>query len=406
MSGALSPTPLGNNWYRRRYYVYGNKSTDRIIDFTDQGGVFIDKKYPPQSGFSTIVVAGKTVKWRKPTLYHHYSTTHECLYSKEWGRDPSVYASYNYEGYKYCRVSGFDNDVNSSNEDFGAVPYLINGQLEPAFSYNERARFDTDFGNKFGEGASLGVSAATFREDIQGLAELASDVMRLIRGIKRGNLKEIRRAIDGSRTKINYRDPKRMLGKTASSRYLQYTYALTPMVQDVYDTYETLRKSEALAHLHRFRKSRKFDVKEENSSGSISGYKVLRCAVWYEVTSPEIRKASQLGLINPALVLWDLVPYSFVVDWLVPVGNYLHALSAYAGTEFKAGYLTSYAEAEVTAEGYWFYSSMKQPMTVNRYKVYHREKLSDFPTAKLHYKNPFSTKHVINAVALIRNRFR
>jgi hypothetical protein len=40
----------------------------------------------------------------------------------------------------------------------------------------------------------------------------------------------------------------------------------------------------------------------------------------------EVNVLGALGLNNPAGVLWEKLPYSFVIDWFLPVGNYLEAL--------------------------------------------------------------------------------
>ena len=37
--------------------------------------------------------------------------------------------------------------------------------------------------------------------------------------------------------------------------------------------------------------------------------------------------ARQLGLADPATVVWELIPYSFVVDWFIPIGSYLENLN-------------------------------------------------------------------------------
>lgn len=44
-----------------------------------------------------------------------------------------------------------------------------------------------------------------------------------------------------------------------------------------------------------------------------------------------IRTLDQLGLVNPLLVGWELIPFSFVIDQFIPIGTYLASLSAYAG---------------------------------------------------------------------------
>jgi hypothetical protein len=45
--------------------------------------------------------------------------------------------------------------------------------------------------------------------------------------------------------------------------------------------------------------------------------------------------AAQLGLLNPENVAWELLPWSFVIDWFIPIGQYLDARavsSCVAGT--------------------------------------------------------------------------
>ncbi len=39
-----------------------------------------------------------------------------------------------------------------------------------------------------------------------------------------------------------------------------------------------------------------------------------------EVDSPKLN-----GLTDPSSVLWELTPWSFVIDWFIPIGNYLNA---------------------------------------------------------------------------------
>lgn len=53
------------------------------------------------------------------------------------------------------------------------------------------------------------------------------------------------------------------------------------------------------------------------------------------VTGAAIQAASQYGLNNPSLIAWELVPYSFVVDWFLPVGDYLERLGAFSGLKFS-----------------------------------------------------------------------
>jgi hypothetical protein len=40
------------------------------------------------------------------------------------------------------------------------------------------------------------------------------------------------------------------------------------------------------------------------------------------------------------MVAWELVPFSFVLDWFIPIGSYLSQLDASAGMEFLGGSTT------------------------------------------------------------------
>jgi hypothetical protein len=57
----------------------------------------------------------------------------------------------------------------------------------------------------------------------------------------------------------------------------------------------------------------------------------------YLLSNPALAQASSLGLTNPLELAWELVPFSFVADWFLPIGSYLGALDASVGWTFLAG---------------------------------------------------------------------
>ena len=66
----------------------------------------------------------------------------------------------------------------------------------------------------------------------------------------------------------------------------------------------------------------------------------------YDVPNTFLREFSTLGLTNPAVVAWELVPYSFVLDWLVPIGSWLDLLDAGAFLEYREGSRTCFVRFE------------------------------------------------------------
>lgn len=83
-------------------------------------------------------------------------------------------------------------------------------------------------------------------------------------------------------------------------------------------------------------------------------------------------KLKDLGLELSAANLWDLVPYSFVVDWVVPVGDWLTALQDY--TDLVLNYELMFASVS---------SSIGEPVSSNLgdlvVKYYDRGYLSQYP---------------------------
>lgn len=60
---------------------------------------------------------------------------------------------------------------------------------------------------------------------------------------------------------------------------------------------------------------------------------VIKASV--QVTDPSLARLNQFGLLNPLEVIWELVPFSFLVDRIVKVGDYLSSFDDFVGLSFK-----------------------------------------------------------------------
>lgn len=74
------------------------------------------------------------------------------------------------------------------------------------------------------------------------------------------------------------------------------------------------------------------------------------------ITNPNLYTLSRLGLINPASVAWELVPFSFVVDWFTNVGQVLNSYTDFAGVTLKNVSTTHFTCVSVRRyyRGYWY----------------------------------------------------
>lgn len=109
-----------------------------------------------------------------------------------------------------------------------------------------------------------------------------------------------------------------------SGRWLEMSYAVKPVIDDAY---EAARAFEALSC-----GPRRVQYKVSRNSA----YQTLVDSTWtvgiikgrarrtytYEAYE-ELAFLRQIGLGNPAAILWERIPWSFVIDWFIPIGTYL-----------------------------------------------------------------------------------
>jgi hypothetical protein len=74
-----------------------------------------------------------------------------------------------------------------------------------------------------------------------------------------------------------------------------------------------------------------------------------------------------VGLSNPLLTGWEVLPYSFVLDWFVGVGDFLSAVNAFQGYSFKAGSCTQYYD--LSSDAYVSIDWTRKPRWVTDYTL-------------------------------------
>lgn len=134
----------------------------------------------------------------------------------------------------------------------------------------------------------------------------------------------------------------------------------------------------------------------------------------------EYRQASRLttflqqtGFTNPLNLAWEVLPYSFVLDWLLPIGPWLETLSLWQGKEFVSGSKTVFTKAMqsvIVSYAPNLPDSLNVSMCSGSWSrddvALVRTALTSFPNRELpSFKNPLSVTHALNALALLRVGF-
>lgn len=126
--------------------------------------------------------------------------------------------------------------------------------------------------------------------------------------------------------------------KDVSDAHLALTYGWVPLAGDINDLCEWIEKRTAEPRTLKFRVSRTLRVKGQSvgTNGFIPIKADGEIIVGLRLTMTErVSVPRALGLLNPANVAWELVPFSFVVDWFVPIGSYLDSLGFFWGLDYK-----------------------------------------------------------------------
>ena len=133
----------------------------------------------------------------------------------------------------------------------------------------------------------------------------------------------------------------------------------------------------------------------------------------YEVLSETAEFIANTGLLNPLSVAWELVPYSFVADWFLPVGSYLNNLDYDLGLRFLKGWITTktLVSGHVESLGGTHSSGATTQTWSGGYiscevSGITRQGMGSFPAVPYpRWKDPISLSHALNAIALLRTAF-
>lgn len=363
------------------------KSQSAKIRITGQSGRFDHTKNVPRD-------IGGGVMFRSPSSYIRAAVNTEWI-PGAWERDydTGLYTKRVDEGYPFS--SGTAKGTNLS-PIFN--PAYVNIDLNTVHMLEVKVL------NLLGDSkASLGIALAEATSTADMLAKRSSELWLALRAAKQRDWRQVWNRLGlptGTR-----------LTRSPAELYKEWHYGWQPLMRDINEIYNLLSEKLEPAFLmsaekHNVDELQKAGSLENGVTGDASAHRVHAVKLWAKLDSSRARAANQIGLANPLAIGWELVPYSFVVDWGVPVGNVLAALTATNGLTFVGGYYSAVASGEVNATETpplgW---EETQPKRLRQTRMgYKRVPYGGFPRPVLYAKSPFSTSHVLSALALFQSR--
>lgn len=248
----------------------------------------------------------------------------------------------------------------------------------------------------------LGTNLATARQTYELLVGNAQKLWSLLIAMKHGNYGAMPRILG-----LNH--PKRAL-RSASSWWLEYQYGVKPLVQDIYDLRSLLEEQlkPALLVAGRRTVAEPYSRSGKGNSGSNAITYTDRCKtsvrtqLYGRLSDQFQRDVARCGLSNPLSIAWELTPWSFFIDWSLPIGSVIEALDATRGLTFVGGWSTMRAVRSVSvSETYTGWTEESASSCSIECFGFKRDIFGSWPTPLPYTKSPFSSAHAKNALALL-----
>lgn len=192
------------------------------------------------------------------------------------------------------------------------------------------------------DSAQLGADFAERKQAYSSVLAHVASLTKAARAFRSGNIPQGLKALGVK---------KRTVRKSASDMggvWLEYSYGWKPLVEDIHTAVQAMRRP--LPHLVAKGKAQgkkhtyAFEPHYPWYTTSTTYDWHFRCLIQAEVSvaNEALWTANQLGIINPMAVAWEVVPFSFVVDWFLPIGNYLQSLTDFVGLNLENSFVTWY----------------------------------------------------------------
>jgi hypothetical protein len=198
----------------------------------------------------------------------------------------------------------------------------------------------------------LSVAFAERKETANMVTSFAKEFVRSGRDLRHGRFRAVWNRL---KAHGNYRE--------IPDKWLGYRYGLNPVMQDIYGAVEAIEAADKGSYARYRVTTRASTVKvcqtsrdiDWNSAGTESGITVpltgsevyrrqTRVKIRYDALLDNVpyRSLASCGVTNPAATLWEILPWSFVVDWFVNVGSFIDGVNALQGYRYRGGSMTTF----------------------------------------------------------------
>jgi len=261
------------------------------------------------------------------------------------------------------------------------------------------------FNSKLRDTAEIGAAVAQYGQSVDMIANRALQIYRFTKALRRfdfpGAARELnhavygkdgayyRRTMRGNFHRMNLRRESRAF----ASNFLEYSFGWAPLVSDVSSAVDILGSPQRGTKkvTARARANDTFTGSTNNGTpwapvimiGQHQFTIAVICEAEVEVTNPNLSLASQLGFVNPVSIAWEVMPFSFVIDYFVNVQSYLENYTSLFGLGLTNVWSTTYVKDICDLSQTWWDGRPGNYVTSDYYRV---ERSNSLPEVTLRQK--------------------
>lgn len=187
-----------------------------------------------------------------------------------------------------------------------------------------------------GDTSAIGTALAEYKESLGMIQTRATGLYRAYRDLRKGDFRGCLRQLS-VQPKRKHRNVIRTTGQEASGLWLEYWFGWSPTLSDIHNAANQLSEPTKLDGTSHKGQSSNRGYKADQYQ-SVSWRRRIRTGGKARMINPNLYLASQCGIVNPASVAWEIIPFSFLADWVFDVSSFLGSYTDFHGVELSDVY--------------------------------------------------------------------